>query len=235
MARTACRAINSSSAAASPMTVWSRASKVLAVTPLEVGHGRELRPRSRPRHARRSATGTAPSRASPERDAALESPRSRTKGYCSSWRSTFAIWIAASAASAPLLPAFVPARSIACSIVSTVSTPNPIGNLLGQARCVMPRARLAGDVVEMRRGAADHAAERDQRLIAAARRELLDAPAASRTRPGTRTTSMSPGATPCFVSVSTAASSSRSTMKSLKRDATMPKRSPRALKSPSTT
>src|SRR5689334_10803127 len=45
---------------------------------------------------------------------------------------------------------------------------------------------------------------------------------------------MSPAATPCFINVLTAASSSRSTMKSLKRDATMPKRKPRALKSPST-
>jgi len=39
-----------------------------------------------------------------------------------------AISIAASAASEPLLPAFVPARSIACSIVSVVNTPNIIGN-----------------------------------------------------------------------------------------------------------
>src|SRR5688572_24537756 len=51
--------------------------------------------------------------------------------------------------------------------------------------------------------------------------------------PGTRTTSMSPAATPCFSNVPTAASSNRSTMKSLKRDATIPKRKPRALKSPS--
>src|SRR5688572_4743369 len=51
--------------------------------------------------------------------------------------------------------------------------------------------------------------------------------------PGTRTTSMSPAETPCFSNVPTAASSKRSTMKSLNRDATMPKRKPRALKSPS--
>jgi len=35
--------------------------------------------------------------------------------------------IALTAASHPLFPAFVPARSIACSIVSVVSTPNAIG------------------------------------------------------------------------------------------------------------
>src|SRR6188768_2721633 len=51
--------------------------------------------------------------------------------------------------------------------------------------------------------------------------------------PGTRTTSISPAVTPCFSSVPTAASSKRSTMKSLNREATMPKRKPRALKSPS--
>src|SRR5688572_4989617 len=51
--------------------------------------------------------------------------------------------------------------------------------------------------------------------------------------PGTRTTSMSPAATPCFSNVPTAASSRRSTMKSLKREATMPNLKPRALKSPS--
>src|SRR5262245_46515490 len=51
--------------------------------------------------------------------------------------------------------------------------------------------------------------------------------------PGTRTTSMSPAPTPCLSNVPMAASSSRSTMKSLKREATMPKRRPRALKSPS--
>src|SRR5919106_6534983 len=37
------------------------------------------------------------------------------------------ISIATIAASAPLLPALVPARSIACSIVSTVSTPKATG------------------------------------------------------------------------------------------------------------
>src|SRR5688572_32588946 len=44
---------------------------------------------------------------------------------------------------------------------------------------------------------------------------------------------MSAATTPCFSSVPTAASSNRSTMKSLNREATMPKRKPRALKSPS--
>ena len=63
----------------------------------------------------------------------------RRQNYCSSWRSTVAIWIAASAASAPLLPAFVPARSMACSIVSTVRTPNPIGISSFKLMLLIPR------------------------------------------------------------------------------------------------
>src|SRR5690606_6261564 len=47
--------------------------------------------------------------------------------YCSRLRDNVAISIAVNAASAPLFPAFVPARSTACSIVSTVSSPKPIG------------------------------------------------------------------------------------------------------------
>src|SRR5690606_29541559 len=46
---------------------------------------------------------------------------------------------------------------------------------------------------------------------------------------------MSPASAPCLTSVPTAASTRRSTMKSLKRAATTPKRSPRALNVPSTT
>ena len=39
----------------------------------------------------------------------------------------FSISSAVKAASAPLLPALVPARSIACSILSVVKIPNPTG------------------------------------------------------------------------------------------------------------
>ena len=38
----------------------------------------------------------------------------------------------------PLLPAFVPARSIACSIVSVVSTPKAIGTPVSPAASMMP-------------------------------------------------------------------------------------------------
>src|SRR5690606_28487275 len=53
--------------------------------------------------------------------------------------------------------------------------------------------------------------------------------------PGTRRTSMSAGSAPCLISVPTAASTSRSTMESFKRAATIPTRRPRALYEPSTT
>lgn len=48
------------------------------------------------------------------------------------------ISIAPSAHSNPLLPAFVPARSIACSIVSVVSTPNITGISLAKETFAMP-------------------------------------------------------------------------------------------------
>lgn len=47
--------------------------------------------------------------------------------YPSITRVRFAISIAAAAASQPLLPALVPARSMACSIFSVVRTPKIIG------------------------------------------------------------------------------------------------------------
>ena len=55
-------------------------------------------------------------------------------------RSRFAISSATIAASAPLLPALVPARSTACSIVSVVSTPNAIGMPVSSAARARPDA-----------------------------------------------------------------------------------------------
>src|SRR5690606_22322439 len=60
--------------------------------------------------------------------------------YCSSLRDSVAISIAVDAASAPLFPAFVPARSTACSIVSTVSRPKPIGTPCSSETRAMPLA-----------------------------------------------------------------------------------------------
>jgi len=47
---------------------------------------------------------------------------------------------ATAAASAPLLPALVPARSTACSMVSVVSTPNTTGTPVSVATLWMPLA-----------------------------------------------------------------------------------------------
>ena len=56
----------------------------------------------------------------------------------SSTRIRFTISMAASAQSAPLLPALVPARSIACSMVSVVSTPNSTGTPLSSDTAAIP-------------------------------------------------------------------------------------------------
>ena len=53
-------------------------------------------------------------------------------------RSKFTISIAPIAQSNPLFPLFVPALSIACSIVSVVSTPNITGTLLARETCAIP-------------------------------------------------------------------------------------------------
>ena len=54
--------------------------------------------------------------------------------------SKFAISIAAKAASPPLLPAFVPALSIACSIVSVVTIPNITGTSVSSFTLEIPLA-----------------------------------------------------------------------------------------------
>src|SRR5690606_3436056 len=53
-------------------------------------------------------------------------------------RSKLAISSAAKAASTPLLPAFVPDRSMACSNVSTVSRPKPTGTPVSRATRFKP-------------------------------------------------------------------------------------------------
>ena len=53
-------------------------------------------------------------------------------------RRRLTISITASVASSPLLPAFVPARSIACSIVSVVRIPNPTGMPWARAAAAIP-------------------------------------------------------------------------------------------------
>ena len=74
------------------------------------------------------------------------------------------ISIALTAASQPLLPAFVPARSMACSIVSVVRTPKPIGTPVSAWRCERAFVTDVGDHVEVRRGSTDDRGERDDRV-----------------------------------------------------------------------
>ena len=79
---------------------------------------------------------------------------------------TSAAWSAAAAASCPLLPALPPARSTACCMVSTVSTPNPTGSACAHRHRVEAARRLAGHVVEVRRVAPDDRAERHEAGVA---------------------------------------------------------------------
>lgn len=55
-------------------------------------------------------------------------------------RFKFAISMAETAQSTPLLPAFVPARSIACSMFSVVTIPKMTGTPVVFAACAMPFA-----------------------------------------------------------------------------------------------
>ena len=106
------------------------------------------------------------------------------------------------AASAPLLPAFTPARSMACSTVSQVSTPKLTAHGAVERDLSDALAHLAGHVLEVRCAAADDAAQRDDaRVLPALGDPARPAPRARRC-PGTRKTSMSPSATPWRTSAS---------------------------------
>ena len=79
-----------------------------------------------------------------------------------------AISIAATAAWNPAFPAFAPARSMACSTVSQVSTPKIVGNpCLGSDPGDAARSAFS-NVVIVRRLAADHRAKADHRIELAA-------------------------------------------------------------------
>ena len=62
----------------------------------------------------------------------------RTSFSVYSFEYKFIISIAVKAASEPLLPDFVPARSIACSRFSVVKTPKDIGISLDKATVAIP-------------------------------------------------------------------------------------------------
>ena len=69
------------------------------------------------------------------------------------------------AASQPLLPALVPARSIACSMVSVVNTPKATGMPSSRLTAATPLLTSAGDVIKMRGGPANHRAQTDQGIM----------------------------------------------------------------------
>ena len=101
-------------------------------------------------------------------------------------RPRFAISSAVDAAAQPLLPALVPARSTACSMVSVVSTPKMTGTPRVEAHLGDALGDLGGDVVEVRRAAADDGAEADHGVVLAGSRRAAWRPAASRRRPAPR-------------------------------------------------
>ena len=89
------------------------------------------------------------------------------------------------------------ARSSACSTFSVVSTPK-IDRHAGVAGGIGDAARrFAGDEIEMRRVAADHAAQRDHGIVAAGGGELARQPAAARRRRARAPAVSRPGSPPC--------------------------------------
>ena len=127
---------------------------------------------------------------------------------------------AVSAASKPLLPALVPARSIAWSRVSAVTTPKTTGIAGLQADLRDALGHLVGHEREVRRVALDDAAQADHRGVAAAAARALGGqrdlePAR---HPGLSTCA---SATPWRRRQSCAPSSSSRVKKSLKRLATI--------------
>ena len=84
----------------------------------------------------------------------------------------FAILTAAIAAPYPLLPCLPPARLIACSTVSVVSTPKITGIPVFAEALAMPLAAFARYVVVVVGFATDDGSEADDRVVLAGRGEL---------------------------------------------------------------
>ena len=80
--------------------------------------------------------------------------------------------MAVAAASKPLLPALVPARSMACSMVSVVSTPNTTGMPVSSWACCTPDAQL----LELARAGKLH----DERVLREQVRRMLQDPKVER-------------------------------------------------------
>ena len=128
--------------------------------------GSRRRSRATPRGRRPRRAAGWPARANPwaGRGAASANLSSRTTvaiGVAASRRSSLTISTAVRAASSPLWPSAPPARSIACSRLSVVSTPNTTGTPVSSATACDARRALPRHVVEVRRVAPDHRAEAD--------------------------------------------------------------------------
>ena len=154
-------------------------------------------------------------RAGPTRTAPAGRARARASqpsSAASSRSNRSAISSAASAASQPLLPCAPPARASACSSLSHVSTPNPIGVSNSALARGEPARRFAGDVVEVRRVAANHRADGDERVVPLAGRAGGARRSAAPTRRAPRRRRRRRPPTPCRTSASSAPSTSRSTI-----------------------
>ena len=139
--------------------------------PHSSAYGARLRGRRRTRANRAAMAGSASRLGGFEAKQHFESglaaagPRSHVRP--SEFRATRArassdtISMAESSAVPPLVAHFVPARSMACSIVSVVSTPKAMGTPVESDTLATPLRDFAGDVIEVGRRAANHAAERD--------------------------------------------------------------------------
>ena len=84
--------------------------------------------------------------------------------------------------SKPLLPALVPARSMACSMVSVVSTPKTTGTPVSSCACWMPAAHWPATLLVVAGRAADDRAEADDGVELARAARAAARPAAARTR-----------------------------------------------------
>ena len=103
-------------------------------------------------------------------------PKERRAGYADSASSAAnrsIISRAVIAASNPLLPAFVPARSMAWSSVSAVMIPNTTGHAGVERDLRHPFRHFAGNVVEVRRVPLDQAAQAHHGRVPAGAREAL--------------------------------------------------------------
>ncbi len=141
------------------------------VTPTEPGRGPNGGSRaglSGPDHPDRPIGTGPPGPTYRDRPIEVGPPQPTPSNYFGSWPSRLAISMAAAAASKPLLPALVPARSTACSMVSVVSTPKTIGTPVSSWARWTPAAHWPATSVVVAGGAPDDGAQGDHGVVAPA-------------------------------------------------------------------